>query len=93
MAEFTDLREVDVGPTRKDRCIDKIFTNFGRSVSESGTVPPLEPEPGQNGTRSDHRVAFVRASLPRVRSYEWLKYQYRYCSDQFWPVACQQGLE
>ena len=82
LADFADIREVDVGPTRKDRCIDKIYTNFIRAVSESGTVPPLEPEPGQNGTRSDHRVAFVRAGLPKVRSFEWLKYQYRYYSDQ-----------
>ena len=45
LQESPDLREANVGPTRNDRCIDWLFTNFGRSVEESGTVPPLEPEP------------------------------------------------
>ena len=68
LSDFPDIREADVGPTRKDRCIDRIFTNFGRSITESGTVPPLEPEPGHQGTRSDHRIAFVKAELPKSRS-------------------------
>ena len=78
LQDFPDLREALVGPTRKDRCIDRIFTNFGWSITESGTVPPLEPEPGSQGSVSDHRVAFIRAELPRVRSFEWVSYQYRY---------------
>ena len=78
LAEFPDLREMDVGPTRHDRCIDILFTNFGRSVTDSGTVPPLEPEPGHQGTRSDHRLAFIKAELPRARTFEWVTYQYRY---------------
>ena len=56
LQEFPDLREAPVGPTRQDRCIDRIFTNFGRAISECGTVPPLEPEPGQQGCRSDHNL-------------------------------------
>ena len=46
LSNFPDLREVQVGPTRKDRCIDCLFTNFSRSITECGTVPPLEPELG-----------------------------------------------
>ena len=38
--DFLDLKEAVVGPTRKDRYIDRIFTNFGRLITESGTVPP-----------------------------------------------------
>ena len=87
LEDFPDLREVDVGPTRKDRTIDRIFTNFGRSITECGTVPPLEPEPGHQGARSDHRVAFLKAELPRLRSFEWVTYQYQYFNgeaiDQF----------
>ena len=78
LLDFPDLKEVDVGPTRKDRCIDRIFTNFSRSISDSGTVPPLEPEPGFTGARSDHRIAFARADMPRNRTFEWVSYQYRY---------------
>ena len=39
---FPDIREAPVGPTRKDRCLDRIFSNFGRSIIEAGSVPPLE---------------------------------------------------
>ena len=34
---FHDVREVHVGPTRKDRAIDRIFCNMSRSITESGT--------------------------------------------------------
>ena len=60
--------------------MDRMFTNFGRSVSDFGTVPPLEAEEG-NGTVSDHKVAFVRGSLPRLRSFDWVSHQYRYYND------------
>ena len=82
LEDFADMKEVQVGPTRKDRCIDRLFTNFGRAISESGTVPPLEPEPGHQGAKSDHRIAFLRANLPRTRPFEWVTYQYRYFNDQ-----------
>ena len=78
MLEFPDIREVDVGPPRKDKCIDRLFTNFSRSIAESETVPPLEPKPGHTGAKSDHRVAFLKAALPKERSFEWITYQYRY---------------
>ena len=71
-----------MGPTRKDRCIDRIFKNFERAVPESGTVPPLEVEPGSQGTKSDHRVAFVTAKLPRLRQFEWSTYRYRYYNEE-----------
>ena len=82
LQDFPDLREEQVGPTRKDRTIDRIFTNFGRSIVESGTVPPLEPEPGYQGAKSDHRIAFAKAFLPRNRTFEWISYQYRYYSPE-----------
>ena len=41
-------------------------------------MPPLEPEPGHQGSTSDHRVAFLRAQLPKNRTFEWVTYQYRY---------------
>ena len=81
LQDFPDLREADVGPTRKDRCLDRIFTNFGRAISTSGTVPPLEVEAGAQGTMSDHRVAYVTAQLPKLRQFEWLTYQYRFYNE------------
>ena len=77
LQEFPDLIEADVGPTRKDRCIDRMFLNFSCAVVASGTVPPLEVEPGTPGTKGDHRVAYVSALLPKVRTYHWESYSYR----------------
>ena len=80
VADFADISEESVGPTRKDKQIDRIFTNFHRAVIESGTVQPLTSD--ETGTSSDHRVAFVRADLPRVRSFQWLTYSYRYRNEE-----------
>ena len=47
LIEFPDLREVHVGPTRGERAIDRLFCNFTRGITASGTVPPLETEAEQ----------------------------------------------
>ena len=39
--EFPDVTEVQLGPTRGDRCIDRLFTNMGRTIDASGTVRSL----------------------------------------------------
>ena len=76
--DFADMREANVGFTRKEKCIDRLFTNFDRAQRSSGTVPPLDVEPGQPGTASDHRVSYIKAVLPKVRKFEWMSYRYRY---------------
>ena len=81
LQDFPDLRETPVGPTRKDKSIDRLFTNFDRSIEECGTAPPLEPEPGAQGTKSDHQVAFLKASLPKLKTFEWISYQYRFYNE------------
>ena len=76
--DFVDISEVQVGPTRGDRCIDRFFCNMGRAVSEAGTVPPLESE----STKSDHLISYVSIDLPRREAYEWVTYSYRHCTDE-----------
>ena len=78
LEDFPDMREASIGPTRKDRCLDRIFCNFSRAVKSSGSVPPLEVEPDTQGSKSDHRVAYIEASLPKIRTYQWETYSYRY---------------
>ena len=41
-------------------------------------MPPLEVEKGDEGCRSDHRVAYVDTGLKRNRTFKWLTYTYRY---------------
>ena len=49
---------------------------------DSGTVEPLGVEPGTRGSASDHRVALITANIPRIRSFEWQTYKYRYFNDE-----------
>ena len=44
LENFVDIKEVDVGNTRGRRSIDRIFTNFSRSITGYGTLEPLETE-------------------------------------------------
>ena len=80
--DFPDIHEANVGPTRKDKCIDRLFTNFDQAQRDAGTVPPLGVEPGSQGLDSDHRVAYVCANLPKVRAFEWISYKYRFYSEE-----------
>ena len=68
VAEFPDIREVLVRPTRADRAIDRLFTNMGRSVVASGTVPPFET----NQFVSDHKIAYATFWVHRQESFEWV---------------------
>ena len=55
LLEFADMKEIKVGYKK----IDRFFTNFSRTVTESGTLAPLETE--EDERRSDHKVAFLNA--------------------------------
>ena len=65
------MREAPVGPTRHDKQIDRIFTNFGSSKTESGTLAPLESE---DSTKSNHRISYCQAELARLKAFEWQTY-------------------
>ena len=66
LAEFGDMREVEVGPTRGTRSIDRVFCNMFRMILSSGTVPALETEADspELAAVSDHRIAHFTAKLP-----------------------------
>ena len=57
LQDYDGLVEVPTPPTRGDRKIDKIFTNWYDDVVDSGCLPPLETEgDGNTVTFSDHRI-------------------------------------
>ena len=60
LEDHPDLSEIPYGATRAGRAIDRTLVNFGRSVDESGTLPPLETE---EGLPSDHRIAWALAKF------------------------------
>ena len=76
--EHPDLVEVEHGPTRQLRKIDRFLVNFNRSICESDTLPPLDD--GQ-GRESDHLVAFFKASIEKQLDPK-VSYTYRHFTDE-----------
>ena len=93
LEDYEDLIEVVTPPTRGDRHIDKIFTNWHDDISDAGCVPPLETELlGMSKTYSDHNVQYACARLPRRERAVWETFSHRPCSDQA-AAAFKQDLE
>ena len=46
---------------------------------ESRTLEPLASE---EGTSSDHRIAYCRLDLPRITSFQWETYAYRHYNEE-----------
>lgn len=65
LGDHPDMPEVDHGPTRLGRSIDRSFVNFSRSIKASGTSTPLETE---DGMQSDHRVAYMEVAFPKKKT-------------------------
>ena len=76
--EHTELTEVAHGPTRSDRKIDRMLVNYGRMVTESDVVQPLDDGMGRH---SDHGVAYCRAKF-ESRVEKTVSYKYRHFTDQ-----------
>ena len=90
LSDLADIGEVAVGNTRKDKCIDRIFTNMTRSIKAAGILAPLETEDEDNTRKSDHRVAFCTVSLPWQEAFRWESYSYRhYCAEVLRPGGGQ----
>ena len=70
--DYPDLSLVCTGPTRGDRTIDLVFTNFTSDIMDAGTIAPLENDLG--GAASDHRVVQCTAELHQFEAYEWITY-------------------
>ena len=75
--DHADFSEVDHGPTRGDRKIDRFLTNFPRAVSESDVLPPLDDGYGRV---SDHKIAYFRAAF-RSNIEKKVSYRYRHYTD------------
>ena len=71
--DHPELVEVEFGPTRGDKSIDRSFVNFGRAIVESGVLPPLETETGQ---ASDHKIAWAEAKFLTTKQKQ-ISYTYR----------------
>ena len=86
--EHPDLAEVDHGPTRGERKIDKFLVNFPRSIVESDVLPPLDDGLGRE---SDHGIAFFKSKF-RIRQDKKVSYTYRHYTEQG-ATAFQQWIQ
>ena len=82
LVDYPELVEVSTPPTRDDRHIDKIFTNWNDDIYDSGCVPPLQTE-GSADTRtySDHNIQYLCSKIPRKVPIKWETYSYRPFTD------------
>ena len=81
LANFDNIKEVKVGNTRGSRAIDRLFLNIHRSVTDSGTLSPLETE-DEDTRRSDHRIVCCKVSLRRQEAFRWETYSYRHFNER-----------
>ena len=83
LGNFPGVKEIEIGPTRGSRSIDRLFVNVSRSVKQSGTFFPLETEEDELGLtkKSDHKIVFCKIALKRRKTYRWESYTYRHYND------------
>ena len=55
-------------PTRGPNCLDRMYTNFGASIIESGVSVPLQAD---GGCFSDHKCVYATAEFPQSRNFTW----------------------
>ena len=78
LRDFPELEEVQTPPTRGDRHIDKIFTNFSEHIVDAGCVPPLETEgTAETRTYSDHVIQYCMSRIAKKNPIVWETYTTR----------------
>ena len=70
---FPDLDWVRSDPTRKNKTLDIVVTNYPQYITKSSTNSPLENDVG---TKSDHKVLLVESLLARPRTFTWEIHEY-----------------
>ena len=83
LQDYPELVEVPTPPTRDDRHIDKIYTNWSGDIHDSGCVPPLGTDsPAESRTYSDHNIQYLCSKIPRKAPIKWEYYSYRPFNDK-----------
>ena len=70
---FPDIQPLSTAPTRKDKTLDIICSNFNKYVKSMAVCSPLE---GESGQLSDHKIVLFDALLPRPRAFTWETHEY-----------------
>ena len=67
LQDYVDMVEVPVGATRGSASIDRVFSNLTEHLASQRTVPPLEPDLPDKGSPSDHKIAYAKFLIPKIR--------------------------
>ena len=65
---YPDIRVVKTEPTRKNKVLDMILTNFDDYIENRNVCFPIE---GDEGQVSDHKTVIIEAKLPRQKAFKW----------------------
>ena len=76
---YPDLKILKTAPTRKDRTLDILCTNFDDYIKKQAVCSPLEGEIGQ---KSDHKIVLFEAKLPRPAAFTWETHEYLQITDE-----------
>ena len=63
-----DFQLIVTPPTRGPNCLDRMYTNFGASITESDVSVPLQAD---GGCFSDHICAYATAEFPQLKDFTW----------------------
>ena len=71
--EVTGLKLLDSPPTRGNRALDRLATNFNGLLCETARLDPIE---NIMGVQSDHLPLLMEFDMPKVPSYTYKVYSY-----------------
>ena len=76
--DYDELVEIDTPPTRDNRRIDRIFTNWNEDITDFRCVPPLETEgTAESRSQSDHNIQYACARLTKKEPIKWEIFTHR----------------
>ena len=86
-----DIAENSGGFTRRDRVIDRNFSNWHEKITATTILPPLETERTEGGTirKSDHNIVYMQAELPKLDPPNWQTFTYRQFSETSADAFCK----
>ena len=71
---FPDLRICKTGPTRCNRTLDQIVSNFDELVTKATVNAPIESD--SMHAKSDHSTVSIKAKLTRPKAFAWETHEY-----------------
>ena len=79
---FDDIELVATPPTRQHAHLDMVLSNLHDNVTSTRYMPPLQPDDGKLGSRSDHEFVYVDMELRKLHDFKVNKYTTRIITEE-----------